>query len=110
MDLKSVLQEVESFCGVLTLSELLDMVKLGGGIERETDSIKKFAQETLVLIDKEITNAHREKVVVDLQEFIRLLEPLIGCKKVHINDFISSRYDYFPSNHIQKKDILSNLV
>lgn len=107
MDLKSVLREVESFCGVMSLAELLESVKLGGGLEREGAEIKKFAQETLVLIDREILTTKREKAVVDLKEFINELEPLIGCNKVHINDFISSRYEYFPSNHIQKKDIMS---
>jgi hypothetical protein len=107
MDLKTVLKEVESFCGVITLKELLEKVGLTNGLDREDQEITSFIENSLCLIEREITTHEKKKRQVTLDDFVNCLEPLIGCKKVHINDFIQSRMEDFPSTHIQKKDIIS---
>ena len=108
MDLRGVLSEVESFCQVLPLGQLLSKVKLAQGIETEEEAIRTFCADTLVLVETEITLPSKEKKNVSFSEFMQAFESLLGSKKVHINDFVCDRYEDFPLNHIQRKDITNN--
>lgn len=102
-----MLSEVESFCQVVPLGHVLKGVKLAQGIDKEEPAIKTFCEETLVLIEREIIMPNKEKKTVAFEDFMRVFESLLGCKKVHIGDFITDRYNDFPLSHIQRKDIVS---
>lgn len=110
MDLKATLREVESFCGVVTLREVVEKVCPKLALDREEADIITFLESSLCLIERDITSheeKEKKKKRVTLEEFFASLQPLIGCMKLHINDFIEGRMDDFPSTHIQKKDVLS---
>lgn len=109
MDLKATLSEVETFCGVLTLRELLAKICPSLILDREEQEIISFLETTLCLVDRDIVTHESKKKRVTLEEFFKCIEPLIGTMKLHINDFIEGRMSDFPSTHIQKKDIASNL-
>ena len=104
-----MLSQVDAFCKVMTLKELLDDVKIGVVVEKEDTEVQEFCRSTLVLVEKEVTTAAREKATVDYAGFMKMFESLLGSKKLNINDFMSEKYEHFPSNHIQKKDIQSRV-
>jgi len=107
MDLLGVLSHVDSFCKVLTLRELLADLQQAASLEKEEQEIQDFCSTTMILIEKDITMISKEKKTVCYQEFLLQLGSLLGVAKVHINDFVSEKYDQFPTNHIQRKDISS---
>ena len=107
MDLREALSQVESFCRVLTLKQLLEHVGLLGSVETADKEVQEFCETTLVLVEKEIKVLQREKKQVSFEQFLAYFEPLLGSKKLNINDFLADRYEKFPASHIQRKDIVS---
>ena len=109
MDLKETLGQVESFCRVLSLQDLLAHTGLALAIESADEDVRTFCKTTLVLIEREIQVLQKEKRHVSFEEFLSCFDSLLGSKKLNINDFVAERYDSFPSNHIQRKDIMSSI-
>ena len=103
MDLLGVLSHVDAFCKVLTLRDLLGDLHQAAGLEKEDRETQEFCSTTMVLIEKDITMISKEKKTVGYLEFVQQLGSLLGVAKVHINDFLSEKYDQFPTNHIQRK-------
>lgn len=109
MELRETFNNVEAFCQVLSLAELLEAAGISAAIS-EDSAIPAFKENTLILIEKEISYPQKEKREINFQEFLQIFKGLLGVKRDTINGFISTNYENFPMTHIQRKDIQSKPV
>lgn len=109
MELRETFNNVEAFCQVMSLAELLEAAGVSGTAS-EDPAIAAFKENTLILIEKEISYPQKEKREINFQEFLQVFKGLLGIKRDTINGFISTNYENFPMTHIQRKDIQSKPV